>query len=202
MWPRSVFERVGLFDEELVRNQDDELNYRIRKAGGAIVLNPHMRSWYQNRQGVRRLGRQYFQYGEWKVRVLQKHPRQMSWRHFVPPLFVATVLLLGAASVLLPQASMLLVGLVIAYGGAILAIAAANALSKGIRTWLATVAAFLIIHLAWGSGFLVGMARFAHWWRSLEPAPPYLEPSERSSARNDSGEKAGLAVSEAVGRTV
>jgi hypothetical protein len=199
MWPRSVFERVGLFDEELVRNQDDELNYRIRKAGGMIVLNPRMSSWYQNRQGVRRLARQYFQYGEWKVRVLQKHPRQMSWRHFVPPIFVAALVVLGVAGLLAPQAGLLLALLVAAYGGTILAISAANALSKGVAAWLATAAAFMIIHLAWGTGFLVGLARFAHWWRRSEPAPPSLAPS---SARNVSQEKAGLAVSEAVGRTV
>jgi hypothetical protein len=50
-----------------------------------------MRSWYQNRQSVTGLLRQYYQYGQWKVRVLQKHPRQMSWRHFVPPAFVAAI---------------------------------------------------------------------------------------------------------------
>lgn len=202
MWPRSAFERVGLFDEELVRNQDDELNYRIRKAGGKIVLNPQMRSRYQNRQGVRRLARQYFQYGEWKVRVLQKHPRQMSWRHFVPPVFVATLFLLGVASVLIPSKGILFGALASAYGATILLIAAANALSKGVATWLATAAAFLIIHLAWGTGFLVGLARFAHWWRRVEPAPPSLEPSEQSSARNVLANKTGLAVSEALGRTV
>lgn len=202
MWPRAVFERVGLFDEELVRNQDDELNYRIRKAGGEIILNPHMRSWYQNRQGVRHLARQYFQYGEWKVRVLQKHPRQMSWRHFVPPLFVATLSLLGVASMVLPAASLLLGALTVAYGGTILSIAAGSALSKGVGTWLATASAFLIIHVSWGSGFLVGLARFAHWWRRVEPAPPHLERREQSSAPNVLAEETGLSVSEALGRTV
>lgn len=202
MWPRSAFERVGLFEEELVRNQDDELSYRIRKAGGAIVLNPRMRSWYQNRQSIRRLARQYFQYGEWKVRVLQKHPRQMSWRHFVPPLFFVTLLVLGVASLFVPQSRFLLGGLLLAYGGTILAIAAANALSKGIGTWLATAAAFLTIHLAWGAGFLAGLARFAHWWRLTEPAPPQLESSRGSSRRSVSEDETGPAVSEAVGRTV
>jgi glycosyltransferase involved in cell wall biosynthesis len=202
MWPRAVFERVGLFDEELVRNQDDELNYRIRKAGGEIILNPYMRSWYQNRQGVPRLARQYFQYGEWKVRVLQKHPRQMSWRHFVPPLFVATLLLLGVASVVLPPARLLLGALTVAYGGAILSIAAGSALSKGVGTWLATAAAFLIIHVSWGAGFLVGLARFAQWWRREEPTPPHLERREQRSAPNVLADETGLAVSEALGRTV
>src|SRR5690606_7693130 len=108
MWPRAVFERVGLFDEELVRNQDDEFNYRLRKAGGRVVLNPAMRSWYQNRQDLAHLLTQYYQYGQWKVRVLQKHPRQMSWRHFVPPAFVAGMALLGIAASRLPAALVLL----------------------------------------------------------------------------------------------
>jgi hypothetical protein len=123
----------------------------------------------------------------------------MSWRHFVPPIFVAALVVLGVAGLLAPQAGLLLALLVAAYGGTILAISAANALSKGVAAWLATAAAFMIIHLAWGTGFLVGLARFAHWWRRSEPAPPSLAPS---SARNVSQEKAGLAVSEAVGRTV
>ena len=104
MWPRSVFERVGLFDEELVRNQDDEFNYRLRKAGGRVLLTPRMRSWYQNRQSLVHLLRQYYQYGQWKVRVLQKHPRQMSWRHFVPPLFVATLGTLTILGLVAPSA--------------------------------------------------------------------------------------------------
>ena len=60
MWPRAVFGRIGLFDEELVRNQDDELNYRLRKAGGRVMLVPSMRSLYQNRQSLRHLAKQYY----------------------------------------------------------------------------------------------------------------------------------------------
>jgi glycosyltransferase involved in cell wall biosynthesis len=106
MWPRRVFEHVGLFDEELVRNQDDEFNYRLRKSGGRVLLTPAMRSWYQNRQSLTGLLRQYYQYGQWKVRVLQKHPRQMSWRHFVPPAFVAALAGSIALSVAIPAAAM------------------------------------------------------------------------------------------------
>src|SRR4029453_19536859 len=64
-----------------------------------------MHSWYQNRQSLTGLLRQYFQYGQWKVRVLQKHPRQMSWRHFVPPIFVATLGGLTALGMVMPLAS-------------------------------------------------------------------------------------------------
>jgi hypothetical protein len=180
MWPRSVFAEIGLFDEELVRNQDDELNYRLRKAGGRIVLNPQIRSEYQNRQSLRKLAKQYFQYGMWKVRVLQKHPKQMSWRHFVPPAFVFSIAVLLLAA---PFSSWAALGLVAALGGYVGAIALLSAvLSKGegARAWLAAFAAFAIIHFGWGAGFLVGLVRFARRWLEPEPAPPALEDGSAS----------------------
>ncbi|MGE3664954.1 MAG: glycosyltransferase family 2 protein, partial [Pseudonocardia sp.] len=88
-WPREVFDRIGPFDPELVRNQDDEFNYRLRSHGGRILLTDRIRSEYYNRGSLAKLFSQYRQYGWWKVRVLQKHPKQMSARHFVPPAFVA-----------------------------------------------------------------------------------------------------------------
>jgi glycosyltransferase involved in cell wall biosynthesis len=92
-WPRQVFEKIGLFDEELVRNQDDEFNYRLRQQGGRILLSPTIRSEYTVRSTPLALLRQYVGYGYWKVRVLQKHPLQMSLRQFVPPAFVLALLL-------------------------------------------------------------------------------------------------------------
>ena len=77
---------MGLFDEELVRNQDDELNYRLRDLGGRVLLSPEIKSEYVVRSRPRALISQYFQYGYWKVRVMQKHPRQMRVSHFVPSL--------------------------------------------------------------------------------------------------------------------
>jgi len=87
-WPSDVFRRIGLFDEELVRDQDDEFNYRLREKGGKIILNPEIKSVYTTRSSPLTLWKQYFQYGLWKIRVLQKHPKQMSPRQFIPPLFV------------------------------------------------------------------------------------------------------------------
>ncbi len=92
---RTVFERVGLFDEGLVRNQDDELNDRIVASGGRIWLNPRIRSTYYNRGSYRSLWRQYYQYGYWKVRVLRRHPGARRARHLAPAALVAA--LAGAA---------------------------------------------------------------------------------------------------------
>jgi glycosyltransferase involved in cell wall biosynthesis len=91
-WRREVFDRVGYFDEELVRNQDDEYNLRIVRGGGRIWQNPEIKSWYRPRASLGALFRQYMQYGYWKVRVIQKHKLPASWRHLVPGAFVLTLL--------------------------------------------------------------------------------------------------------------
>jgi len=175
MWPRRVFERVGLFDEELVRNQDDEFNYRLRKSGGRVLLTPAMRSWYQNRQSLTGLLRQYYQYGQWKVRVLQKHPRQMSWRHFVPPAFVAALAGSIALSVAIPAAAMVTRLVFALYMLTVVFVAGRIAGRHGFAAWMATALAFVSIHCAWGTGFLNGLITFAGRWRTPESVPPRLE---------------------------
>ncbi len=176
MYPRRVFERVGLFDEEMVRNQDDEFNYRLGKAGGRIVLTPAMRSWYQNRQTLWAVVKQYAQYGFWKVRVLQKHPRQMSIRHFVPPVLVLTLGLSFALSFAVPGARRLALAPVAIYGTALLLVAAQLAREAGWRCLGPLVVAFAALHLSWGTGFVVGLGRFAARWFATEPVPPQLTP--------------------------
>jgi succinoglycan biosynthesis protein ExoA len=179
MWPREAFERVGLFDEELVRNQDDELSYRIRKAGGRIIVSPAMRSLYQNRQSWRKLVRQFYEYGLWKTRVLQKHPRQMSVRHYVPPGFDAVVIA-GLASgpwggATGPLAALAALGV---YALAMAWVASREAGRGGRRRyWLALV----LIHHAWALGFLTGMVRFAPRWLQAEPPAPRLVPATLQS---------------------
>lgn len=175
MYPRAVFERIGLFDEELVRNQDDELNYRLRKAGGSIFITTRMRSHYQNRQGIKTLWRQFFQYGMWKIRVLQKHPRQMSPRQFVPPAFVLSVLLTALAAPWLPVARWLLAAALGAYALALTAAASLVCRERGWRHFGRVLAAFATMHVSWGSGFLVGALRFADRWFAREPHPPQLQ---------------------------
>jgi succinoglycan biosynthesis protein ExoA len=93
-WRRDYLIEIGLFDETLVRNQDDELNLRIRNAGGIVWQDPSIVSWYSPRSTLSGLFRQYFQYGFWRVAVLRKHPGRGSLRHFVPGAAVVTGLFL------------------------------------------------------------------------------------------------------------
>lgn len=168
MWPRRVFENVGLFDEELVRNQDDEFNYRIRKAGGRIIVSPAMLSDYQNRQSWQKLRRQFYEYGVWKVRVLQKHPGQMSLRHFVPPLFDLGLILGIFVGIFWPPALLAVSAATVLYLGvmACVSVASQGSLSRGLRMFVALT----IIHHAWALGFLVGSVRFARRWFGDEAA--------------------------------
>ena len=87
-WPRTTFEKFGLFDEQLVRNQDDEHNLRIIRGGGRVYQSSKIKSWYRPRGELRVLFKQYRQYGYWKVRVIQKHKLPASWRHLVPGAFM------------------------------------------------------------------------------------------------------------------
>lgn len=93
-----AFSVAGLFDEEMVRNQDDELNLRIREAGGRIVLDPTLAVRYRPRGSLRRVWRQYYEYGFWKVRVMLKHRAIATLRSMAPLVLLLTILLLALAA--------------------------------------------------------------------------------------------------------
>lgn len=163
-WPRHVFERIGTFDEEQVRNQDDELNYRLLEKGGRILLSPRIRSRYYPRTTLRSLWRQYYQYGYWKVRVAQKHPTEIRYRQLVPSLFVvalSTAVLLSPLSAAARWCAMLVAGCYLAAN-----LAASLLASRGAdRRLLPRIAlAFATIHVAYGLGFSIGLARFWNRW--------------------------------------
>jgi glycosyltransferase involved in cell wall biosynthesis len=163
-WPREVFTRVGVFDPEMVRNQDDEFNYRLRASGGRILLTDRIRSRYYSRASLRTLFRQYRQYGFWKVRVLQKHPRQMKARQFVPPAFAAVVAggaLLAPANPLVRRIWSAVIG-----GYALAALTASISIARraGWRHLPVLPIAFAAVHLGYGGGFLAGLVRFRRRW--------------------------------------
>jgi glycosyltransferase involved in cell wall biosynthesis len=157
---RSRLLELGLFDEELIRNQDDELNYRLTRAGGRIWQSPRIKSWYAPRNSLGRLFRQYCQYGYWKVRVIQKHGAPASLRHLVPGSFTAALLLLGLAAPLLPAARLLLATQLGVYLLALVAGSCATAARAGWGLLPALPAVFACYHLGYGSGFLIGVWDF------------------------------------------
>lgn len=177
----EVFEQIGGLDEELVRNQDDEFNYRLRAHGGRILFSPTIRSRYYSRATLTSLWRQYFQYGLYKVRVLQKHPRQMSLRQFIPPLFVLA-LLASLFLALFPATRFLSLVVPVAYLLANLA-ASALTISRAQKSnqspftiyHLLLPFTFAILHLSYGSGFLLGLVKFWNRWADKKGKTPVWE---------------------------
>lgn len=163
-WPTEVLRRIGGFDEEMVRDQDDELNYRLRKSGGRVWLDPRIRSIYRPRGDLRRLWRQYFQYGFWKVRVFQKHPTMMRWRHFAPSVFVLIGTGCGIWAVLSAWGRWAFAAGLAAYLGASFLAPVREAISARERLLLPVV--YFCLHAGYGAGFLAGLVRFAHRWGS------------------------------------
>ncbi len=185
-WRKSTLLRIGLFDEGLVRNQDDELNLRLLRSGGRIWQDPEIRSWYSPRPKLRALFRQYFQYGYWKVAVIRKHRLPASWRHLVPVLFVlanivlAVGLLLGLAAgspQVLRASGWSWIVLLLLYGSANLAASCAAATSEGWDLLPYLPAAFAAYHVAYGLGFLLGL----HWALRGPALPPVREATSRES---------------------
>lgn len=163
-YKRDLFDRLGGFDEELVRNQDDEFNYRLRKNGGKLLLSPSLKSRYYSRSSFRSLWRQYFQYGYWKVRVMQLHPAQMSIRQFIPFLFVTSVMSLALLSVV-SSIALWLLGIVV--GMYLLAnlLASVMSMRNGSLGSIPRISlSFAILHVAYGTGFLFGLVAFRRRW--------------------------------------
>ncbi len=159
-WKREIFEKIGLFDEEMIRNQDDEWNYRLRKAGGRILINPGIRSVYSVRESFTALWKQYFNYGFWKVRVFQKHPAQMRLRQFVPSLFVSILIGSALISLILKNPAYFLTPATI-YLLADLCASLWISGKSGTRYLAVLPAVFLILHASYGAGFLWGILNAA-----------------------------------------
>lgn len=152
---REVLEEVGSFDESLERNSDYELNHRIRRAGHTLVLDPTIVTLYRPRPSLRKLARQFFDYGRGKANVARRYPDSMQVRHYVAP---ATALLVAAAPVLATNrwGRWLLAVTSAGYAGMLVA-AVAMAKPQYNNADLGTfLAAFPTMHLSWGAGFLVG----------------------------------------------
>jgi len=149
---------VGLFDEDLVRNQDDEMNFRLLSAGRRIWFSREIRSRYFVRSSLAKLYRQYYQYGYWKVYVNRKHGQFTNLRQLAPPLLVASLAVLLSASPFLELARVLLVAELLVYFG--VAIFAAFRLAGEPRKTFAVVKAFITLHGSYGLGYLAGVRDF------------------------------------------
>lgn len=155
---------VGLFDEEIKRGQDWELNRRLRQSGGTVWFTPRLKVTYRPRPNLYRLARQFVSTGVWRGELARRFPASNGLRYFAPPVMVVGVaigLLLGIAGIvqaLLGAAPWLLWGFAIPV--AYLLIVVVSALVWGRRDGFSSFLWFLVvlpcIHFSWGIGFILG----------------------------------------------
>ncbi len=183
---REVFERIGGFDERLVRHQDYEFNVRLRQAGGKIYYTPAIQARYYSRSTFRKLARQYLEYGIWKAFVTLENPAALAWRHLAPIGLVGGLAGGILLSIFWMPARLLLAAGCALYAAACLAMAAREAGRAGRRCLPLLPAAFALIHLSWGAGFWWGLIRWGSQ-RLLGRAPRRLEPTPADGASERAG---------------
>ena len=154
---RDVFARIGLFDEELVRNQDDEFNHRLVRHGGRVRLLPDVRCYYYARGSLAQLARMFYQYGAFKPLVARKVGRIMTVRQLVPAAFVTALGGAALAGLFWTPAALAGAAIAAAYASGVLACVLRVARSHGFRCAVALAAVFPVVHLSYGIGFLRGL---------------------------------------------
>jgi Glycosyltransferases, probably involved in cell wall biogenesis len=154
---RDVFDRIGLFDEELIRNQDDEFNFRIITRGGRVLLLPDVFCRYFARRSFSQLARMYYQYGYFKPLVARKVGRVMTVRQLVPGLLVAALVSSAALATWFPAARAAFALVAGSYLTLVLLCSAGAARAHGIRCGAALLAVFPTLHFSYGAGFLLGI---------------------------------------------
>lgn len=153
-WKRSVFDKIGLFDERLLRNQDDEFHYRAKRAGLLIYQDPDIVSFYYPRKNFKTLFKQYFEYGMFKPLVIKKNISEWKFRHFVPMIFVAY---LSIFLILLFFNPLFSVPLIIYL---LLAVFFSTIKKGSLNEICMRLLIFPTLHVAYGAGFWKGLIKF------------------------------------------
>jgi len=165
---------IGMYDEEMVRNQDDELSFRLRERGGKIIQDGRIKVRYWPRRFYWQLFKQFLQYGYWKIPVIKKHPQQASPRHFLPAGLVLGLTALAVASFADWRS---LLGLAIYSGSYLFSVGLESfrLLRKGpLWLWPGVLASIILIHISFGIGFIVSLI-----CRCVKIKPKYFETLSR-----------------------
>lgn len=157
---KEVFDRIGMFDEELVRNEDDEFNHRLIKHGGRILLVPEIVSYYYARDSLLKLWRMYYQYGYFKPLVARKIGRVMTLRQLIPALFIVGLFGSAVLATSFWVGRLTLGAILVAYAAGVVGCSAVVSLKRGIRSAFALCVVFPVLHVSYGLGFLKGVFDF------------------------------------------
>jgi len=155
---RELIDQIGYFDESLLTNEDYEFNHRIRQMGGKIWLNPEIRSEYYARPDLGAVWKQYWRYGYWKVKMLERFPKSIRYRQIIPPLFVLSLILLIAGALIWDPVRWILLLEVVSYWILLVIAGIKSAIDDNEILHLISVPITIIsVHLSWGSAFLFSL---------------------------------------------
>lgn len=157
---RTALDRVGGYNEDFVRAQDWEMNYRIRESGGTVYFSPKLSVSYRPRSSLSALAQQYFHYGRWRRQVMRAHPGSINLRYLAPPLALLGVLVGVVCSTFL---SLWTLTLPVGYLSLVLAGSVYIGRGLPIRSRLVLPVVLATMHMSWGSGFLSS-------WRRVDQA--------------------------------
>jgi len=160
VYRREVFDRIGLIDEELIRNQDEEFNYRLLKAGGKIYYLPSIKSYLHLRPTLWKLWRQHIQYGYFKPLVCQKVGTLFAWRQLIPAVFVGSLMITGLLSFFTKYSLWMFLAIFGLYFAANIVFSLHVALKKGLKLFFVLPVAYATLHFGYGLGFLKGVWDF------------------------------------------
>jgi len=154
---REVFSKYGGYDERLVRNQDNEMNFRIRKNGGKIYLSNDIRLSYYCRDSIKGISAMARKNGMWNVITMKLCPGSMGIRHFIPFAFVISILGLGILGMISRLFGALLGVELILY--LLLDIVFSAKQASGVKEFCTLLILFPIFHIAYGCGSMIGIGK-------------------------------------------
>ncbi|GAA0177436.1 succinoglycan biosynthesis glycosyltransferase ExoA [Clostridium sediminicola] len=165
-YKRDVLDDIGYFDEELVRGQDFELNFRLTENNYNILLSPNIRSKYYSRSSIKNLWNQYFQYGFWKMKIISEYKKVPSIRHIIPTMFVLFNVF-GILGGMLNKYIFVLWLFIMSLYFLMDIYFSFKLCKKNFKIFSLLILIFPILHVSYGIGFIIGFFAFSLNFRTL-----------------------------------
>ncbi len=160
LYRKSVVDRVGYFNENLLRNQDIEFNLRIKRSGGKILLTPKATAYYHARDNLSKLWRNNFSNGFWVIWSLRFSKLPFSLRHLVPLFFILFLIFGGIASLVFKPLLWMYLPVVFLYVFLVLFFSTHISLKeRSLKVLIASIVAFLTLHISYGLGSLIAFLK-------------------------------------------
>lgn len=154
---RELFDELGFFEENFTISEDAEFNWRVRQKGYKIFYSPEIKSYYYPRESVASFVKQIFRYGILRVNVLKKHFDSLKLFHIIPPIFVIVLFTLIVLTILNPQKFSWLILFLVFYFLINILSSVSKIKSKNIAYYFIVPFLIFLMHLSWGTGFLIGL---------------------------------------------